>query len=133
MSAISSGAGRFISEEEAEQFKGAYQQRKKQQQIPESDTVRSEFFGSDNLQQILSQPGCVGIRVYHAKRQEKINGSEHLVPRVVLVGVDENGDELLELSEPIEAGMKDMPAVRSGQLADGPLCPPECNKVGKGG
>lgn len=129
MSKITSGAGRFISEEEANQFKGAYQQRKKEQLIPEEDTVRSEFFGSDNLQQILDQPDCVGIRVYHAKRREGINGNEpHLLPRVVLVGVDKNGKEILQLTEPVEAGMKDMPAVRNAQLADGPLCPPECNR-----
>ncbi|GAB3315928.1 hypothetical protein GCM10027299_05540 [Larkinella ripae] len=133
MSGITSRAGRFISEQEASEFKGAYQQRKKEQQIPDADTIRSEFFGSDNLQQILNQPGCVGIRVYHAKRREKVNGKEQLLPRVVLVGVDENGKEILELSVPAEAGMKDMPAGRDGQLADGPLCPPECNKVGKGG
>ncbi|GAB3262961.1 hypothetical protein GCM10027347_29140 [Larkinella harenae] len=132
MSGIASGAGRFISKDEANDFKGAYQKRKKEQQIPESDTVRSEFFGSDNLQRILSQPGCVGIRVYHAKRREKVNGTEHLVPRVVLVGVDENGEEILELAVPAEIGMKDMAAGQDGQLADGPLCPPECNK-GKGG
>ncbi|RRB15038.1 hypothetical protein [Larkinella knui] len=127
MSTLNSGAGRFISKEEADLFKGAYQQRKKEQKIPQEDTVRSEFFGSDNLQQILNQPGCVGIRVYHAKRREEVNGNEHLVPRVVLVGIDKNGKEILELSVPAEAGMKDMPAGREGQLADGPLCPPQCN------
>lgn len=135
MSNINSGAGRFISDDEASQFKGAYEDRKKKQLIPEQDTVRSEFFGSNNLQQILAQPGCVGIRVYHAKRREKVNGTEHLVPRVVLVGVDENGDEILTFTDPVEAGigLKDMAASRDAQLADGPLCPPECNKVGKGG
>ncbi len=127
MSNINPGAGRFISKDEADQFKGAYQERKKQQQIPQADTVRSEFFGSDNLQQILAQPGCIGIRVYHAKRRETVNGNEHLVPRVVLVGIDKSGREILELAEPAEAGMKDMPSGREGQLADGPICPPECN------
>ena len=127
MSNINPGAGRFISKDEADQFKGAYQERKKQQQIPQADTVRSEFFGSDNLQQILAQPGCIGIRVYHAKRRESVNGNDHLVPRVVLVGIDKNGREILELTDPVEAGMKDMPSGREGQLADGPLCPPECN------
>lgn len=133
MSGITSGAGRFISQQEADEFKGAYQQRKKQQQIPEEDTIRSEFFGSENLQKILDQPGCVGIRIYHAKRREKVNGNEHLLPRVVLVGIDKNGDEILELAAPAETGMKDMPGAGSGQLADGPLCPPECNTGGKGG
>ncbi|RCR68177.1 hypothetical protein [Larkinella punicea] len=127
MSNINPGAGRFISKDEADQFKGAYQERKKQQQIPQEDTVRSEFFGSDNLHQILDQPGCIGIRVYHAKRRESVNGNEHLVPRVVLVGIDKNGREILELTDPVEAGMKDMPSGREGQLADGPICPPECN------
>ncbi|MGM9510329.1 hypothetical protein ACS5NO_21525 [Larkinella sp. GY13] len=127
MSNINPGAGRFISKDEADQFKGAYQERKKQQQIPQADTVRSEFFGSDNLRQILDQPGCIGIRVYHAKRRETVNGNEHLVPRVVLVGIDKSGREILELTVPAEAGMKDMPSGREGQLADGPICPPECN------
>ncbi|MGA0559213.1 hypothetical protein ACO2Q8_21320 [Larkinella sp. VNQ87] len=130
MSRITSGAGRFISEEEANEFKGAYQKRKKEQQIPDEDTVRSEFFGSDNLQQILNEPGCIGIRVYHAKRRETINGREHLVPRVVLVGIDKTGKEILQLTVPTEAGMKDMPGGKEGQLADGPICPPECNTGG---
>ena len=126
MSNINPGAGRFISKDEADQFKGAYQERKKQQQIPQADTVRSEFFGKDNLRQILNQPGCVGIRVYHAKRREAINGNEHLVPRVILVGIDQDGKKILELTDPVEPGMKDMPVGRDGQLADGHLCPDRC-------
>jgi hypothetical protein len=133
MSNITSGAGRFISEKEANEFTGAYHKRKKEQKIPVADTIQAEFFGSDNLQRILAQPGCVGIRVYHAKRREKVNGNEHLLPRVILVGVDINGAEIQELTDPVETGMKDMAISRSGRLADGPLCPPECNKVGKGG
>ncbi|WP_128544906.1 hypothetical protein [Larkinella soli] len=118
--------GRFLSSDEANGLTGAYLERKKKQEIPEADTIRSEFFGINNLKMILNQPGCVGLRVYHAKRQEDINGNTHLIPRVLLVGIDGNGDEMLTLTLPLEEGMKDMPTSRDGTLGDGPVCPPAC-------
>lgn len=92
--------------------------------------MRSEFFGINNIKQLLDTPGCVGIRVYHAKQREDINGNNHLAPRVVLVGVDANGDDLV--SEETD-DMKDMPLGVGGSfLGRGPVCPPECSGGPKG-
>lgn len=118
--------GRFLKSSEAEELKKAY--RDKKADLKDDECVRSEFFGIHNLQQILNQPGCVGIRVYQAKRQEKLNGKDHVIPRVVLVGVDEKGEDIRKLAPLDKAGMKDMVSDegRDGELGDGPVCPPHC-------
>ena len=46
------------------------------------------FFGSEIIQQILSESECVGIRIYYAIDE---NGEKKLI----LVGVDSNGENLL--------------------------------------
>lgn len=121
--------GRFLATQEARALRRAYRDRKPN--LSDDECVRSEFFGRENLEKILAVPGCVGVRVYHAKRPEVINGTEHLVPRVVLVGVDENGDDIRTFADMPVAGLKDMPSdndTQSAELGDGPICPPNCSK-----
>ena len=97
--------------------------------------VRSEFFGIENIRQLIDQPGVVGLRVHHAKSWEDADGNPlttgdgRLTPRVVLVGVDKNGNDLVNNATD---GLKDMPDGRSfsGFLGRGPICPPECNTRG---
>lgn len=47
-------------------------------------------YGSELIQQLLDNPGCVGVRMYFAQESD---GSQ----TVVLVGVDETGNDLLNL------------------------------------
>jgi hypothetical protein len=54
---------------------------------PESGTL-AHYFGFEIIQQILSESDCVGIRIYYALDD---NGEKKLI----LVGVDSNGDNLL--------------------------------------
>jgi hypothetical protein len=54
------------------------------------DDTRGHFFGSEIIQQILAEDGCVGIRIYYAldEKGEK---------KLLLVGVDGAGNNLLPL------------------------------------
>jgi hypothetical protein len=52
--------------------------------------TRGHFFGSEIIQQILSEAGCVGVRIYYAvdEKGEK---------KLLIVGVDGEGNNLLPL------------------------------------
>ena len=138
MSLFTGTEGQFLKPDEAAELISTYHQRKRKVGIKDAEIVRSEFFGIENLRQLLSQPGAVGLRVYHAKSWEDADGNPlttgdgRLTPRVVLVGVDRDGNDLV--SSPAE-GLKDMPdeAGFSGFVGRGPICPPECHGGGGGG
>ena len=51
------------------------------------DTPHGGFFGRDVLERILAQPGCVGVRFYHARHEK---GHDTLV----LLGVTSDGSDL---------------------------------------
>ena len=69
------------------------------------DKVKAHFFGKDILQEILSQEGCMGIRIFNAIDGEGVN-------KLILVGADSGEDDQLE-----------------GTLADfGTPCPAMCGK-----
>lgn len=70
------------------------------------NTVKAHFYGREVLQQLLEQPGCMGIRIYYA-RDEK--GQKQLV----LVGADAEGNDMEDL------------------IMDGSsICPPDCSTGG---
>ena len=52
--------------------------------------VTSSFIGANNVNNILNQENCIGIRIHNGydSENEKLN--------LVLVGVDENGKEILD-------------------------------------
>jgi len=52
-----------------------------------SGAILGEYFSTDAVKGILSQPGCVGIRIYYGK---KTDGT----PALVLVGVDQNDADI---------------------------------------
>ncbi|MFQ6103026.1 MAG: hypothetical protein ACE5OP_01895 [Candidatus Glassbacteria bacterium] len=81
-----------ITLEEASKFTRNYREK------APSGAILGGYFGKEALQRVLNQENCVGIRYYHA---EKDDGTSVLI----LVGVDasENdliGGELLEWSIP---------------------------------
>lgn len=55
------------------------------------DEIRAHFFGTEIIEQILAEAGCVGIRMYYALDE---NGEKKLL----LVGVDADGNDLLPLN-----------------------------------
>lgn len=52
------------------------------------DDIQAHFFGSEILQQLLNESGCVGIRVYYAV-------DDAGAKKLILVGVDSHGENLL--------------------------------------
>jgi len=73
--------------------------------ITPGDTL-GHFFGKDIINDILNQPGCMGIRIYYGLDEE---GSKNLV----LAGVMANEDDLV-----------------NGVLAERSVnCPPQCGTL----
>ena len=70
---------------------------------PSAPTIKGGYFSRSIFDKILSQPGCVGLRYYYAKKDD---GTATLV----LVGVDGGGNDMIQ-----------------GVLGDeGWPCPPNC-------
>jgi hypothetical protein len=132
MSVFTKDTGRILPPHETKSMTGAYRARKVAIGISEDDYVRSEYFGINQVMQLLSQPGCIGLRVHHAKRWEDVDGNPteegkgQLKPRVLLTGVDASGKDMPIFSD--QTGMKDMPGDDgNGQtLGDGHTCPQHC-------
>jgi myo-inositol-1-phosphate synthase len=61
----------------------------KNYQVANPADVKAFYIGRDIMEQILAQPGCVGIKFYNAYNEE---GKKTLV----YVGVDESGKNLVE-------------------------------------
>ncbi|HRK55591.1 MAG TPA: hypothetical protein PK185_16870 [Cyclobacteriaceae bacterium] len=104
---ISSNTGDPISGETAKRWIATYKERH-----PAPDEKIACFYGSAIFNQILAQPGCIGIRIYFAY-------DDNDAQQKVLVGVDAVGNNIWDLNatEPGEGGL----------VADyGTWCPPYC-------
>jgi hypothetical protein len=62
-----------------------------------SGAIIAEFFGKEALERILAQEGCVGIRCYYGKKEDG-------TPALILIGADENEDDLIDGDEIAQAG-----------------------------
>jgi hypothetical protein len=81
------------------------------------DDVLAHFMGKNMIEAILAQPGVVGIRMFHALNELGIK-------QMVLVGVDSNGNNVLNYTEISENGEM---LKRKGIVADrARTCPPYC-------
>lgn len=66
--------------------------------------IKAEYFGKSAVTNMLAQDGCVGMRIYYGLDEED-------VPKLVLVGVDSSGNDMVE-----------------GTILEmGHLCPPSCS------
>lgn len=74
----------------------------------------AHYFGGDIIQKVLKEAGCVGIRVYYAIDDK---GQKQLL----IVGVDENGDNLLPAEVAEARGEDDFIIVDKSTS-----CPPQC-------
>lgn len=54
------------------------------------NTIIAHFVGKNTLKEILDQDGYMGLRIYYG-----INTDD--TPEVVIVGVDANGDDMLDV------------------------------------
>ncbi|UFH55682.1 hypothetical protein [Spirosoma sp. KNUC1025] len=131
MSAFTKDAGRILDSKETKSMTGAYRERKIETGLKPDEYVRSEFFGINQVLHLLEQPGCIGLRIHHAKRWEDENGNPtepgkgQLKPRVLLTGVDAQGKDMPVYTD--KAGMKDMASGGGGgSVGDGLPCPQHC-------
>ena len=79
-----------------------------------------ETFERAALDQLLSQEGCVGIRIYFGM-------DEDLNVTLAIVGVDENDTDI----QPVTSGLEnltrgDTTDVPPGGVGSGQRCPPDC-------
>jgi hypothetical protein len=78
------------------------------------NATKGRFFGKEILQQILDQPGCVGIRMYFGVKKEESGSGHHanssssgsnnqavttspIDLELVLVGANGNQDDMLDI------------------------------------
>ncbi|MGE0588611.1 MAG: hypothetical protein AB7O48_08560 [Cyclobacteriaceae bacterium] len=104
---ISPDTGEPISGETAKRWIDNYKNAN-----PEPDTKIACFYGVNRINEILAQPGCIGIRSYYA-----IDDSG--VKQLVLVGVNPEGINIWDLTAtlPNEGGLI---------MDKGGWCPPFC-------
>ncbi|OYQ41989.1 hypothetical protein [Flavobacterium aurantiibacter] len=74
-------SGRVITLEEACQYTHAYQSAN-------PNAIFSYYVSTENLNLILQQSGCVGLRIYNGYNLQSKQSN------IVLVGVDEKGNDM---------------------------------------
>lgn len=98
---LDENSGGVITLKEAQDLVSAFQTKN-------PDEKKAFFVGGNHLKAILSQDGCIGIRVYNAYDDENKSST------IVLIGVDENENDMKE-----------------GVIVDRTApCPPSCPKIG---
>ncbi|WP_353717681.1 hypothetical protein [Dyadobacter sp. 676] len=123
--------GRLISASEARELTTPHQKREHDFKARGENYVKAEFFGIHTFNDLIKLHGenCVGFRVYYGLRDEeeeddtKTTKSKKPTPRLVLVPVDEDGNDIMRTVQ--AGGLKDMP-VQDGAMTGGPLCPRQC-------
>ncbi len=84
------------------------------------DDVLASFMGRNQIEAILAQPGVIGIRMFNALNDLGIK-------QLVLVGVDANGQNVLQYTTIGENGEL---IKKKGIVADrAKLCPPYCGNT----
>ena len=115
-----------ISLNDAKKFTAGYRAEKAEfmtpDKIKEKEAKKGGFFGKDDLIELLNQKGCIGMRYYYGRNDD---GSKNLV----LVGVDEKGNDILPSSEKADFAAKN--AEEGGIILERGLpCPPFCSNNG---
>ena len=124
-------AGRFLTANETKAMTDSYRDQKLAVGLSVDDYVRSEYFGINQINELLGKPGCVGLRIHHAKRWEdadgnpKKKGTGQLKPRVLLTAVDARGQDIATKQD--NRSLKDMARDGGGDtVGDGYTCPQHC-------
>ncbi len=102
--------GEYINSSEADRQKKAY--LKAENEAGNNDPIRSQFYGSEMIIEMIGRKNAVGIRFGFGLLDD---GKRTLT----LIPIDENGNEIPKDN----TGLKDD---RAGNGGNGPTCPPEC-------
>ncbi|MGE7776038.1 hypothetical protein ACQKLP_15020 [Chitinophaga sp. NPDC101104] len=87
------------------------------------DPVMSQFFGIDKLNELLSQEGAIGLRIYYGL---DIDGDGKVDKHFVLTATDADGEDIL----PAQTRSVEMKAAaNTGTLITDGFCPFDCPKV----
>lgn len=86
------------------------------------DDVIAHFMGRNVIEQILAQPGCIGIRTFHGLNEIGIR-------QIVIVGVDKTGSNILNITETRHGKAYAKPGI---VMAQGKPCPPYCGGASDG-
>lgn len=78
---INRNSGEVISEEQAVSYTHSFQNEN-------PNAIKSYFVGTDKLNRILEQEGCIGVRIYDGYNAETSKENR------VLVGVDLEGEDI---------------------------------------
>ncbi|WP_143310838.1 hypothetical protein [Chitinophaga vietnamensis] len=90
---IHSDAGGFISREEMDTLCQNYDNEHASQKSMGTH-VKAMCFGRDKVIELLSQPGATALRIYYGLKVDT-NGDGIKEKKMVLVAVDENGNDIL--------------------------------------
>lgn len=116
-------AGQKITLQDAVKRTGQFRETylKRLPELPEQ--IRANAFSKEILQEILNQPGCDGIRIYHSVRPDYESGST-FVRELVLVGTDREGNDLLTITADPGDGSKKKGCNPLGLFLALPASPP---------
>ena len=109
--------GKFVSAVVASKLTERYQNNQEENKKKPGTFTEAQFFGSRQLQKLMKKDGCVGLRFYFAKTEDK-----EVSDQLVVVAVDVDGKDLTSS----RIGLKDMPAPDDDALTGGPCCPSHC-------
>ena len=88
------------------------------------DPVMSQFFGIDKLNELLSQEGAIGLRIYYGL---DVDGDGKVDKHFVLTATDADGEDILPTAE--RSLEKDAATKNTGILVTDIKCPFDCPKV----
>lgn len=127
----------FISLEKAKKMTSTYKQMKEVVLKDEHKSVLplSETFDRFQFDAVLANSECVGLRIYYGMNEDNVLHS-------IIVGVNRNGDDILDL--PTSTSMTNVtmtstnaidptdppPPPPTGIIEDGNTCPPVCGSGG---
>jgi hypothetical protein len=80
---VNQNSGKVITENQAKNFTHIFQQK-------HPNEKKAYFVGSNKVEMILEQEGCIGIRIYDGLDSETSEENR------VLVGVDTDGEDMVD-------------------------------------
>lgn len=112
-----------ISLNDAKKFTSGYRKEKAEfmtaDKMKEKEAKKGGFFAKPDLEDLLNQPGCIGMRYYYGRDDE---GKKNLV----LCGVDKDGNDILPSED--KARMAVESRQEQGIMLEKSLpCPPFCS------
>ncbi|UYQ95161.1 hypothetical protein MKQ68_08630 [Chitinophaga horti] len=117
MSKYNKDTGEFISLEKGAKFTAAFRLEQHEMKRKTGRSIAA-FFGTNKIEQILSNPKAVGMRIYYGL---DVDGDGKADNKFVIVAVDAEGNDLIAKESHLQKG-----AVEQDLLDGGLYCPLDC-------